>query len=668
MKKKLFYILAAMLAFAAVACEQEYPPYEAAQPEEGAQFYFTTAIPTSYTITQTTTSFEIPIYRVNKEEAVEATVTVTDTSKTVFAEGVKDVKAAFAAGKTESTISIPIVYANYNFKDLYGLTLKIKDQTTIYAPSELKIEIYLPEPWKSLGKTAKYLDTFFGWEKPLTGIEILQNELEPNRFRIMNPYKGAPQCTSNSYITLGGDPAPYFDFEILQKGSTFLGQAITHDDLVYFDYDLVGYYYNDGSNAGYMEIDHPASFSSLRTEEKWLFNKVLSYQENGLPAQIQWAPMYYIDGVGGFNKTQVDGMITITFPDVVIADYTIDLAFEGVLSKKDEPDVAMVTLDLVGPDAKDVALVVVPGDDPAAALPLAEDVQIVDESGVFKVLIPEGAPAGQYTVVAIPLAGDEPQVKFAAFESFVYGDLSPMQLNYTGEDFISGISKEDLFAIEWALYATDEEHTPVDREFLGMVTFEEAEDVADDSDRILVKGLPLGGTTYGFSDDIYMEWYNGLVYTLKNGTIGSAYGYTVVPAYISDDTESYAIGNYAMAAAYVDDGIMAFVSTDDDVNYTMISSGAFKSDGSFAGWFVALNYVVLVDPDVVDISADITSTINRAKQNLHRIDNVMRYVKSQDKRNCVEINPTPSVKLHKAEVTASGRGLSRSTGFETIQK
>ena len=672
MKKNLFYILAALLAFVAVACEQEYPPYEAAQVEEGAQFYFTATTPTLYTITTTTTSFEIPIYRATKDEAVEAVVTVTDTSKTVFAEGAKDVKVAFAAGKQEAAVSLPIDYSKYAFKDLYGLTLKIKEQTTIYAPSELKIEIYLPEPWKSLGKTATYIDTYFGWEKPLTGIEIMQNELEPNRFRIMNPYKGAPQCTTNSYITLGGTPAEYFDFVILQKGNTLAGVTITQDDLVYFDYDLIGYFYNDGSNSGYLEIDHPAAFSSLRSEDKWLHNKVLSYQENGLPAQIQWAPYYYIDGLGGFNRTQYDGMITITFPDVVIADYTIEMEFEGVLTKKDEPDVAMVTLDYVGPDVKDVALVVVPGEDPSAALPLAEDVMVVEEAGVYKVAIPEGAPAGQYTVVAIPLAGGEPQDKFAVYESFVYGNLSALQLNYTWDDLVDGISKADLFATEWAAYATDDEHTPVDREFYGMVTFEEADDVADDSDRIIAHGFSYGtaaevGT---FADAIYMEWYEGLVYTLKNESLGTYYSaYNIIPTYVTDDAESYGTGNYLMAAAYVDDGILAFVSASDSANYTQIWWGAFSiSTGKFAGYVTCMNYILLVDPDVVDVSADISTTINRASKKLQRKENVRRYVDSLNKPNYVEINPSATAKLYNAEVTASGRGLVKSTGFETIQK
>lgn len=673
MKKNLFYILAALLAFVAVACEQEYPPYEAAQVEEGAQFYFQATTPTLYTITATTTSFEIPIYRATKDEAAEAIVTVTDTSKTVFAEGVKDVKVAFAAGKQEAAVSLPIDYSKYAFKDLYGLTLKIKEQTTIYAPSELKIEIYLPEPWKSLGKTATYIDTYFGWEKPLTGIEIMQNELEPKRFRIMNPYKGAPQCTTNGYITLGGDPAPYFDFVLLQKGDVLAGVTITQDDLVYFDYDLIPYTYDDGSNKGQLEIDHPAAFSSLRSEDKWLHNKVLSYQENGLPAQIQWAPYYYISGLGGFNRTQYDGMVTITFPDVVIADYTIEMEFEGVLSKKDEPDVAMITLDYVGPDVKDVALVVVPGEDPTAALPLAEDVMVVEEAGVYKVAIPEGAPAGQYTVVAIPLADGEPQDKFAVYESFVYGDLSPLQLNYTGDALIEYVSKEKLFATEWAAYATDDEHTPVDREFYGMVTFEEAEDVAADSDRILAHGFTYGGAAYykTFSDDLYMEWYKGMVYTLKNeaaGTYASG-SYTVIPVYVSDDAESVTTDDYVMVAAYVDEGILAFVSAEDNVNFTQIWWGAISaSTGNFAGYLTCMNYILLVDPDVVDVSADINTTVNRASKKLQRKENVRRYVDSLNKRNYVEINPSATATLHNAEVTASGRGLVRNTGFETIQK
>ena len=349
MRKNFIYLFVAAATLLAISCQKkDANPYQPAEPVSGAQYFFPSTAEQSYKLSADLTSLDITISRIAKDAASTAKIAVTDTSKTVFAEGKSNVTAEFKAGEKESKVSLPIDMSKYNYGDLYGLDLAIQEETTPYGASALHIEINLPEPWVSLGE-GKYIDRFWGWTVPLA-VEIQQSELDPNSFRLVNPYGKAPECTSNGYIKLGGEPAEFFTFQILQKGTKFADVDITMDGLVYFDYNLVGYEYNDGTNAGPMEIDHPAAFKSLRSEDKWTFNRVLSYQDNGLPAQIQWAPYYYIDGLGGFNKTQADDIITITFPGVVVADYSISFTFEGVISKSGEPDAAMVNLAFEGAD------------------------------------------------------------------------------------------------------------------------------------------------------------------------------------------------------------------------------------------------------------------------------------------------------------------------------
>lgn len=605
MRKNFIYLFVAAAALLAISCQKkEADTYQPAEPVSGAQYFFPSSVEKSYKLSADLTALDITISRMAKDAASTAKIAVTDTSKTVFAEGKSNVTAEFKAGEKESKVSLPIDMSKYNYGDLYGLDLAIQEETTPYGASALHIEINLPEPWTSLGK-GTFIDKFWGWETALP-VEILQSDLDPDAFRLVDPYGNAPECTSNGYIKLGGEPAEFFDFRLLKKGQEFAGVTVSMDDLVYFDYDLVGYYYNDGSNEGAMEIDHPAAFSSLRTEDKWTFNKVLSYQENGLPAQIQWAPYYYIDGLGGFNKTQVDDMITITFPGVVVADYSISFTFEGVISKTGTPDAAMVNLAFDGADVTEVALAVIPGaDDPSPAFELIEkedeNVIVVSAPGVVKVPIPEGSEPGKYSVVAVPISEEGAEVKFVQSEGFVYGNLSPLQLEYSSSDFVDGISKADLLGKTWVAFATDDEHGPVDREAYSYITFEEAEDIADDSDRILAHGFSYGGGDYyGFSDDLYMEYYKGTLYTLENEVVGQVSGYDIIPAYASDDSEVIATDDYVMCGAYVADGIIALVSAEDSVNFTQIWFAGYKG-GNCAGWFTCMNYILLVDPDIVDV-------------------------------------------------------------------
>ena len=605
MRKNFIYLFVAAAALLAISCQKkEADTYQPAEPVSGAQYFFPSSVEKSYKLSADLTALDITISRMAKDAASTAKIAVTDTSKTVFAEGKSNVTAEFKAGEKESKVSLPIDMSKYNYGDLYGLDLAIQEETTPYGASALHIEINLPEPWTSLGK-GTFIDKFWGWETALP-VEILQSDLDPDAFRLVDPYGNAPECTTNGYIKLGGEPAEFFDFRLLKKGQEFAGVTVSMDDLVYFNYDLVGYYYNDGSNEGAMEIDHPAAFSSLRTEDKWTFNKVLSYQENGLPAQIQWAPYYYIDGLGGFNKTQVDDMITITFPGVVVADYSISFTFEGVISKTGTPDAAMVNLAFDGADVTEVALAVIPGaDDPSPAFELIEkedeNVIVVSAPGVVKVPIPEGSEPGKYSVVAVPISEEGAEVKFVQSEGFVYGNLSPLQLEYSSSDFVDGISKADLLGKTWVAFATDDEYGPVDREAYSYITFEEAEDIADDSDRILAHGFSYGGGDYyGFSDDLYMEYYKGTLYTLENEVVGQVSGYDIIPTYASDDSEVIATDDYVMCGAYVADGIIALVSAEDSVNFTQIWFAGYKG-GNCAGWFTCMNYILLVDPDIVDV-------------------------------------------------------------------
>jgi hypothetical protein len=84
-------------------------------------------------------------------------------------------------------------------------------------------------------------------------------------------------------------------------------------------------------------IIHPKDLSSTAAESNWTHNKVLNYQADGkTPGQIQLAPWYYMNGVGGWNQSQNDGIIIITFPGytpkytATVDDYDWEEVFTGI--------------------------------------------------------------------------------------------------------------------------------------------------------------------------------------------------------------------------------------------------------------------------------------------------------------------------------------------------
>ena len=434
--KKLFYIFTAVVALSVVSCAvKEESSYVPAEPESGAQYYFDKATPSKYIITPDTESFEIKVLRGNKEQASTAIIEVTDTSKTVFAEGVKEISVAFAAGESESALVLPIVYENYSFGDLYGLTLNIKEETTQYAPSCFNIEISLPEPWKSLGNATLYDEWFLNWfdvediyPKGITvEVPLEQNELTPNVFRLLDPY-GLLMSALDYSDANAEETQEYVQFEILKPG-TNLGDdedplIITQEGLVYYKPICTGFY--DSGNGGTHYYLHPSNFSSTFSEEGISHNYVQQWQEgeDALPAIVVLSPFPYMYGVGGWNRSTKEE-ITIVFPGVVVKDYSVDVEYGGLLSAADG-DYAYVNVTL-GEDLAEAVIAIAPGEDPydALALILDEDESVitVTKSGEVKIPLPEEV-AEAYSIVIAPVVDGEVLADEAAYDTFAYKDFS----------------------------------------------------------------------------------------------------------------------------------------------------------------------------------------------------------------------------------------------------
>lgn len=643
------FSLIGVAALVLVACKEQYEPYTPAQMESGSQFYFSNNTQTSFTLTPETTSIDVDVYRVESSAAGTAKVKVTDEKAVIVAGTTTTIDVPFASGENKSVLSIPVDMSKVAFGDSFSLPIEIVDETTQYGAASLTISAILPEPWKSLGY-GDFNENW--WYKDSAKVEIQQNELYPHQFRIVAPFN---TICKNQGVDMEGPAEDYafLNFNILQIGETLYDVPVTQEGLVWFPSTSTGYLHPSYNAVIYLY--HPSAFVSMSAESNWLFNKVVSYQENGLPAVVQLAPMYYMSGVGGWNHTQEDDVVTIVFPGVVLKDYTIGVSYEGVLTGKDGTESIVANVSLEGPDAEEAAVVLVEGEDVEAALALirAEDESVVytSASGSVTLSLPEEAPAGKYTLVAVPVTEGGIATNYAVYETFLYGNVSPVMLPYTIDNFIGGISKKELFGTKWIAFATDDEGTPADREPYGVITFAEAEDIADDSDRILASGFTYGGADYfgTFTDDLYMEWYNGYIYTLENPVAGTYSSYDVFPCYVTSDAEQYTTEDYVMVAGFVDEGILAFVSAEEE-DYSQIWFGAFSGDNC-AGYLTCMNYILLVTPEVYEGLASAKAPKKQMAALQKKVVNMVSSMKAV--RNYVEISPSPIPE--KAQVIASGK-------------
>jgi hypothetical protein len=162
---------------------------------------------------------------------------------------------------------------------------------------------------------------------------------------------------------------------------------------------------------------------------------VLAYQANGLPGQIQLAPRYYVDGLGGWNVSQNDGIIVITFPGYAPKDYSLEVENMGVLTNGEGNPFAAINVTL-GADATNVKAAVVSVDEDAeeVAAKLAsgelEGTEVADGNNF--IAIPENLTGKLMVVLAVIDNGEAKEVYTSAFE-YYGGGANPWESVGTGD-------------------------------------------------------------------------------------------------------------------------------------------------------------------------------------------------------------------------------------------
>ena len=368
MNRILNYCAMTLLSAAALtmgSCTEEYE-YDPAGAVAGAQVYFSSELETTVNLEPGATSFTVPVSRVKTDDAltVNLTLTTADEDKDLFS---MPGQVSFAEGESTAEVTVdlnPEIELEYDdFKEV-SISVTDADYTTPYGQSVYTFSVGIPAPYKSLG-TGHFSDT-----QLITGyvdVEIMQNEIDPNQFRIMNPYKEiAEMYEDEGYEVYPTDD--YLEVTIMQPGNSLSGVTITQSDLVYFSPTPVGIDMTGQGNV--TEIWHPVHFGgNYATEEAWTHSRVLAYQENGLPGEIQLAPFYYdpVSGYGNPSTASQDGVIDIVFPGYEITDYSISLSYSGALISAEEESFALGKVTL-GEDVAEAKVAVVEGDNADNAL------------------------------------------------------------------------------------------------------------------------------------------------------------------------------------------------------------------------------------------------------------------------------------------------------------
>lgn len=422
-------VMLSLLAMAGLAsCGDDYD-YTAATAPTGAQVFFPVSNETSYTLVKSdeTQVINIPIQRANNSEAISVGLQLTVAQNAdVFS---IPSQVSFAAG--ESTAIVPLSYNSstleYDTSDTLLISIADNSYTTDYGVTTYKCIVSLPSPMKLLG-TGKWTD-YYMFEVEDVDVEIYQNELNPNVFRVMLNYEDVLKEAGGE---ANGLQSAYTDITLLKVGDDLQGVTISQPDMVYFTPFDMGY----ANSTGEMVAYHPVDFSPS-WERFFPTSYVDQYQENGLPGVIMLSGLILVDFEGGrgWAPCQSDEPIAIiTFPGYEAADYTAELSYSGIFTDATSNIFAVGNLTL-GEDAKTVKAAVVSASDDAAAVAdaiAAGDLEAVNvAAGRIEVPIAEGQ-TGKLQIVVVVLDGDKVKTVSSAKFEYYGGNKNPWESLGTG--------------------------------------------------------------------------------------------------------------------------------------------------------------------------------------------------------------------------------------------
>ena len=441
--------LLSVMALTLGSCTEEYE-YSAAK-VEGQQVYFSNALGSTLNLSNTESSYALTLNRVDTSSELTVNLTLSDES------GIYSIPSSVTFAQGDSAVQFNLSYdpAKLEYDVFNDVTIAIADAdyTTPYGNSAYTFSAGMPSPYVLLG-TGTFADNNLG----LSGyaeVEIYQNQNNPNEIRVMHPYDDYVEYFTEKGEKTFPDLVPeYLQLYIMNKGDMFpSGATATEDGLVYFDQAYIGFIlFSDSENC--TQILHPSMLSGLPVE----YNRVLDWQDDGTPGQIQLAPYYmdHIEGnsVYGQSLAAQNGGIIITFPGFDPKDYTVEVSYLGAFSSADGDSYAMGNV-ILGEDIEEAKVAVVEGNDANAALAQvisgAVETVTVTESGEVRIPCKY---SGACTMVAIGYAEGEMQAYSAAAFDFTLG---PSDWTTIG----TGLYTDHIFCLNLVNSSTGEPAPPV---------------------------------------------------------------------------------------------------------------------------------------------------------------------------------------------------------------
>jgi hypothetical protein len=281
--KSFFSILMLLSLCVFTSCEQENEGAIYDANNQGLSFTFNTF---EFSAPANNPVISVPVYRAVADEAYTSSITVSTSAPGVTAPS----SVSFAAGEQETTIDINLG-SELGVGVIATITITLNEaDASVGGVAETEISAYKEYVFESLG-----MGTFQdNWALGGTYSVEIQKAQGFDRYRVIDPYKEGLTNDDGeweNWIAMG-TRCPYIEFWETGEGN-----------LILFNNFALGINYQAVASQP-IRAYHASSFSGT--------NPAFSKKVDNKTYQL--APYYYINGVGGWDKTEADGVIVITLP------------------------------------------------------------------------------------------------------------------------------------------------------------------------------------------------------------------------------------------------------------------------------------------------------------------------------------------------------------------
>lgn len=356
--------------------------YSQAEKLTGAQVYFSSLTPSQIDLDREATSYSIKLMRGNTDGNLTVELKVeSETDKLDIPTSVE-----FQDGENVANVNVTYSLDELGYDNYYKVKIALTEDTytTPYGPSSLDLSLGIPAPWVTLGK-ATYQDdvllSIFGLETKPYKLDIQQNGVQKNQFRLVNPFgKDYPMFSAieGQYDT---SKNYYMEFSVSEDNKVIIKQG----------------------ELGVSVEQGTIGIATLK-EGSMTKDSIITFPVNGLAFTINGELWNYVNTSGNFK---------LAFPSTELSDYTLGVSYAGkYTTPAGVTEGVIAELSKVGEDIDNVSLAVIEGNDEVidttAVLKQAMEVSFNSDNLPASFVIPfKDKTTGFYTIVAIAQAGDK---------------------------------------------------------------------------------------------------------------------------------------------------------------------------------------------------------------------------------------------------------------------